>query len=68
MQPHPLENFLEQNLCKFERNLDEFGRIWATVIKIWANLIRFGQNQKSCIPRNIRSPMAMVSTLEYLDK
>jgi len=36
---------------KFGQNLEKFDK--------------FGQNQKSCIPKNIRSPTAMIKTYSY---
>jgi len=53
MQPLPLGKIFGQNFDKFEQNLG----------KIWENLASLGETwakSKSCIPKNIRSPIAMV--------
>jgi len=52
-------------LRKIWANLNTLGKIWAKFGKIWCNLIRFGQNSKSCIPKNIQFPTAMETILTW---
>jgi len=52
MQPHTLRNFLEVKL----------GKNWAKFGKFGQNSDKFRPNQKSWIPKYIRSPTAMIES------